>query len=552
MTPTTTQPPNMEPMDARNTSEPHSKPRTTPSFAPGGTAQIFRSAPSPMDLVSGTQSPFHSNPAARAVPTAATPTFKAAGTSMTSCGAASPFATFPQNVTLSTSTVTDGSPARSMTENKSEPTKLSDSSHKPLKIDPSKYINIPDEMPHLTPSYPAALFGGLSADDEHVTVWEPATGKTVAGNAAPYRRNLKQWLESHKGWEEKADELKSSKRRAAARRSKQAATNFASLCAFPVAKSMSTRALKKFKDSRVPRPEKSLSTWSPEDYVRLQEILFRIGQECHARQRFGDVPLPTDCWERVHAHVGSTRKGTDVVYLAHHILEFGIQKSMHEIAVHNNSDELGPSAIGIPGHTDYSMHSPGPGSVGSYDSWRAPGSYGAASLPNMGSGGLSAITNSFRTPKEPRITVWHPETGKTISGNAAPCRRNLESWMAQHPGWVPKAETQLSSARRSRAKKARPMSVPTATAIPIAGASLEHMPHLSDAVQGLLDLGCSVGSYNSNSGFLGGGSLGKPPSSLGRSFAATQKNKHMSSVSSSGAENEDEDQTDSEDDEMEM
>ncbi len=537
-------------MDVRNTS-PSTKARRTPSFAPGGTAQMFRSAPSPMDIVSGTQSPFQSNPAPRGVPAGTTPTFKTA--SMTSSGVASPFSPFAQNVTLSTSSVTDGSPARSITENKSHPAKISDTSLKQLKIDPSKYMSIPEEMPHLTPSYPAALFGGLSADDEHVTVWEPATGKTVAGNAAPYRRNLKQWLESHQGWEEKADELKSSKRRAAARRSKQAATNFASLCAFPVARSMSTKALKKFNDAKVPEPEKSLSAWSPEDYVRLQEILFRIAQECHTIQRYGDVPLPSDCWERVHAHVGTNRKATDVVYLAHHILEFGIQKSMHEITVHNNSSELAPSAIGIPGRSDNCAHSPGPASIGSYDSWRAPGSFGAASLPNMGSGGLSAITNSFRTPKEPRITVWHPETGKTISGNAAPCRRNLEAWMAQHPGWVPKAETQLSSARRSRAKKTRPMSVPVATAIPIAGASLEHMPHLSDAVQGLLDLGCSAGSYNSNSGFLGGSSLGKPPSSLGRSFTATQKNKHISSVSSSGAENEeDEDQTDSEDDEMEM
>ncbi len=310
-------------------------------------------------------------------------------------------------------------------------------------IDPSAYTNIPESLQSLTPSYPAALFGGLSADDEHVTVWEPRTGKTVAGNAAPYRRNLSTWLETHKGWEEKADELKSSKRRAAARRSKQAATWFASLCAFPIAKTLSDDALKRFQDSKAPTPSESLSDWSADDYVRLQEVLFRVGRDGHVKQR-EDLPLATDRWDRVVQNLGSNKKPTDVLYLSHHMLQFGIQKTMHELNVASGNGNVSgaSSAIGIPGRSENTpgMNSPASASYGSYEqsmAWRGPGSFGANSLPSMGSGGLSAITNSFRTPKEPRITVWHPDTGKTISGNAAPCRRNLDAWMAQHPAGCP-------------------------------------------------------------------------------------------------------------------
>lgn len=548
----------MEPMDVDNSESPALASRVLNPTRPGrfaGTAQVFRSVNTPMEMAHGTQSPFQSTGAPRPSPPIGASHFKS---SMAACGASSPF-------TRINAPTSYGSQAMSLPakhghsksavdrKNIAKAPEMSSMSSGSLSrsVDLSSYRTIPDSLPNLTPSYPAALFGGLSADDEHVTVWEPATGKTVAGNAAPYRRNLTQWLETHKGWEEKADELKSSKRRAAARRSKQAATNFAALCAFSVAKSLSKDAIRRFRDARVETPVKSLSDWSPEDYVRLQEILFRVGQESYSKilnpkQLDSDVPLPADCWERVGQHVGSNKRKTDVVYLAHHILEFGIQKSTHElhVASGNGLRSGGTGAIGIPGRSDNmsGQHSPGSTSIGSVDGWRGPGSFGANSLPNMASGGLSAITNSFRTPKEPRITVWHPDTGKTISGNAAPCRRNLEAWMAQHPGWVPKSETQLSSARRSRNKKTRPMSVPNATAIAIAGSSMNASPvreqsPLLDAVQGLLGLGVSAGSYNSNSGVLYGGGIGKRSNS-GRGATPMKKGAVTSSVSSSsGAEN---------------
>ncbi|KAI0563922.1 BRK domain containing protein [Gracilaria domingensis] len=144
---------------------------------------------------------------------------------------------------------------------------------------------MPRSLPHLAPSYPATLFGALSPDDEHVTVWEPLTGKTVAGNAAPYRRNLGAWLSAHPGWEEKADELKSSKRRSAARRARAAALSFSVLCCYPVAAFLADDAAKrlaalstKHADDALLCDENAIASWTADDFVRLQEALFTLGQ----------------------------------------------------------------------------------------------------------------------------------------------------------------------------------------------------------------------------------------------------------------------------------
>lgn len=567
----------MEPMDveapAKAPPKPACPPPTHPAGPFGGTGQVFN-VPASLPI-NGTQSPFQAK-SMSAAPSTVSPTYLQA---MPACGAASPFAKVqskdaivasPFNVGPNANVFAKSLPPQriSLTIPKAEPRRpkddlmsassLPNQSPAPMAspaVDVTSFAVIPESMGSLTPSYPAALFGGLSADDEHVTVWEPRTGKTVAGNAAPYRRNLSTWLETHQGWEEKADELKSSKRRAAARRSKQAATCFASLCAFPIAQRLSEDALKKFEDSKAPTPTTSLSDWSPDDYVRLQEILFRVGRDGHAKQR-EKLPVPVDSWDRVLQNLGVNKKPTDVLYLTHHMLQFGIHKSKHELmAVGGNGNTNAPtSAIGIPGRTETTpgLNSPASASYGSFDqsaAWRGPGSFGAASsLPTMASGGLSAITNSFRTPKEPRITVWHPDTGKTISGNAAPCRRNLEAWMAQHPGWLPKAETQLSSSRRTRNKKGRPMSVPS-TGIAMYGSN--GTPHSygrnspeDDAIQGLLGLG-SAGSFNS----VGGGASLLMASGIGkRTQSVRQKKALTSSVSSSSAgDPEDTDTSDDED-----
>jgi len=34
-----------------------------------------------------------------------------------------------------------------------------------------------------------------------------------------------------------------------------------------------------------------------------------------------------------------------------------------------------------------------------------------------------------------RVTVWNPTTGKKLSGNASPFRRNLHKYLAAHPDW---------------------------------------------------------------------------------------------------------------------
>jgi len=47
-----------------------------------------------------------------------------------------------------------------------------------------------------------------------------------------------------------------------------------------------------------------------------------------------------------------------------------------------------------------------------------------------------------------RVTVWNPITGKKLSGNAAPFRRNLEKYLASHPDWEECPDTGDSKKRR--------------------------------------------------------------------------------------------------------
>lgn len=359
--------------------------------------------------------------------------------------------------------------------------------------------SLPQSLPNLSPSFPATLFGGLSADDEHVTVWEPSSGKTVAGNAAPYRRNLKSWLVAHPGWEEKADELKSSKRRSAARRSRAAADAFAALCCYPVARTLATEAaryLHALGDGEH-KSEEAMMLWTNDDWVRLQDALFRLGQELH-----GNKPICTQVdeskWAHVTAQIGGSKMQGTVVYCAHHMLTRGIEKSRREMGM---GSTFGGTSVGD-GEMD------GFGRRGGDSS-----NFGPSSLPvNMAFGG-SFLEKSFRAPREPRVTVWNPSNGRTISGNAAPCRRNLETWMRQHPGWVPKEEGQLSSSRRNRSRsggKVRPSSLPNRRSRGIGGVSFgaePESPHFQDAIQGLLCLSRSpsVGLSPGHSLTSGGG-----------------------------------------------
>lgn len=365
----------------------------------------------------------------------------------------------------------------------------------PLSTSPSTAA-LPQSLPNLSPSFPATLFGGLSADDEHVTVWEPNTGKTVAGNAAPYRRNLAAWLGAHPGWEEKADELKSSKRRSAARRSRAAADAFAVLCCYPVATFLANEAagyLGALGDGDHCN-EEAMMTWTNDDFVRLQEALFRLGQEIHGQVSKSNGVSERQ-WSQVSAQIGGGKLQGAVVYCAHHMLTRGIAKSRKEIVAAGGGGITqgmfgGMVVTGMRG--DFRVGSPG--SVGSHDMGGLGiiDNVGPSSLPTIQVGlGASFLEKSFRAPREPRVTVWNPSNGRTISGNAAPCRRNLEAWMKQHPGWLPKEEGQLSSSRRNRGRnvKVRPSSLPTGPEVVGGGASVEpESPHFHDALQGLLCL----------------------------------------------------------------
>lgn len=317
-------------------------------------------------------------------------------------------------------------------------------------------------------------------EDEHVTVWEPSTGKTVAGNAAPYRKNLKAWLETHPGWEEKADELKSSKRRSLLRRQKQVQAAFSSLVAnvevSTVLKasaekvlSILTSGLKKDRQEQVDKEEASVIDsntpnmqqdspyrfsrprqaidWSSEETMRLQEALVYLGEEFMlARER--SCLESIDKWRNMasyvfHKTIHAERDSWDPLEddCVKDLLENTLKILEMSLYRRNLSTE---TTIASPFTCSLSS-SPKAGDM-------YPSTENAFQMPSFF---LTPSSFTGSTYREPRITVWDPKTGRTISGNAAPCAKNLESWMASHPGWVPKSEEYLSSARRVRHRKAK-------------------------------------------------------------------------------------------------
>mmetsp|Transcript_20363 Transcript_20363/g.49888 ORF Transcript_20363/g.49888 Transcript_20363/m.49888 type:complete len:459 (-) Transcript_20363:123-1499(-) len=280
----------------------------------------------------------------------------------------------------------------------------------------------PPPASSLPPRSSAALQRFSALDDEHVTVWDPATGKTVAGNAAPYRRNLAVWLAAHPGWVEKADELKSSKRRSAGRRARAAAQAFASLCGYQPVVGPLIGAVEAA--AAVAAPERDdANDWSPDEYVRLEEALVKLGHEIHAGSANADTAV---WWDTVAAAMGPNRPRDEVVHRCKAVLHQGVETLA---AVSAGGVEAG-SPVDVPVFPTLAAGSP-------------------ASLSSLGSSTTMLFERAFRSPREPRVTVWEPSTGRTISGNAAPCRKNLTAWIDAHPGWEAKPEEHLSSARRA-------------------------------------------------------------------------------------------------------
>lgn len=320
-------------------------------------------------------------------------------------------------------------------------------------------------------------------------MWEPRTGKTVAGNAAPYRRNLQSWLEAHPGWEEKADELKSSKRRSAARRLRTAAHSFAAMCCYQVASFLAGDAAARLNAILATNPTSDEKVqWSVEDFVRLQECLCRLGQQAH-KESCNVSHLDSNRWSNITFELGESKDENTVLSCAHHMLTRGITKSIIEISANRASwpTEFG-SIVECPIPSSSLIGSPAsPDLTGTPGQSMFDGHAFSAPIPS--SGAAAVLERSFRAPREPRVTVWNPANGRTISGNAAPCRRNLDAWMRQHPGWLPKEEGQLSSSRRNRNRKVRPASVPISVkAAPVRMLPAPEISDFHDAIEGLLVL----------------------------------------------------------------
>uniref|UniRef100_A0A7S0BDH8 BRK domain-containing protein n=2 Tax=Rhodosorus marinus TaxID=101924 RepID=A0A7S0BDH8_9RHOD len=310
------------------------------------------------------------------------------------------------------------------------------------------------------------LFRGVAQEDEHVTVWEPRTGKTVAGNAAPYRKNLKGWLTQHPGWEEKADELKSSKRRSAVRRQRSISAAFAAMCfhAGDIVKTILNDIEGRLKVAGYPSDNADVD-WTAEEDSRLKELIVLLAEKLYSSNGTDHAVSSEQEWEQIQSGLGSRWK------------EFQILRRARELLI-----------------TDLRSH----GGKSGQSSPRDVGSPRDDQVDTCGlslSSTLSYLERHLATPREPRITVWEPATGRTVSGNAAPCRRNLEAWIKAHPGWEPKSEDQLTSIRRQKGRRNSPMAVDES---PITAST----PDLNDVLDAMMLLGKSPlqSSHVENSG----------------------------------------------------
>ncbi|KAA8499323.1 hypothetical protein FVE85_6908 [Porphyridium purpureum] len=373
------------------------------------------------------------------------------------------------------------------------------------------------------PPFTASLFGA-APEDEHVTVWDPSTGKTIAGNAAPYRKNLSQWLAKNPNFCEKSDELKSSKRRSQNRRAKSAASLFAELCLMPELTQHIIRQLEGvLGESRenevfpIAMDEDDEPDWSSEEYVRLEEGLCHLGEELlrasssatssgggsidnEAGSR-GVLRAVTEAqWTALTSTIGTEKtqrevlsRSLAVLVRASHLASMALQSQNHALQASlddamgdDDDDEEGarPPKRSNSASLLVSLASPGSAMATGFGPDAGGLLMPALSLPPAA---MSFMDRSFRVPREPRITVWEPITGRTVSGNAAPCRRNLDQWLTAHPGWVPKGEENLSNSRRARHRKQSRSTASSTNNTPAHGPAPDPIaPSLTAALEGLL------------------------------------------------------------------
>jgi len=306
-----------------------------------------------------------------------------------------------------------------------------------------------------TAPFSILLFRGVPQEDEHVTVWEPRTGKTVAGNAAPYRKNLKGWLTQHPGWEEKADELKSSKRRSAVRRQRSISAAFAAMCfhAGDIVKTILNDIEGRLEAGGYSSDNTELD-WTAEEDSRLKELIVLLAEKLYSNNGRDQTVSSQQEWKQIQSSLGSRWTEYQMLHRARELL-------ITDLRFHGGkSGQSSPGDIGSPrdDHVDTS----------------------GLSLSST----LSYLERHLATPREPRITVWEPASGRTVSGNAAPCRRNLEAWIKAHPGWEPKSEDQLTSIRRQKGRRSSPMAVDEST---ISAST----PDLNDVLDAMMLLGKS-------------------------------------------------------------
>lgn len=134
-------------------------------------------------------------------------------------------------------------------------------------------------------------------------------------------------------------------------------------------------------------------------------------------------------WTALAVSVCSHRCALDVYQRARYMLRHGTSSYEHAAATWSPATSPEASAVS-------------PREVG--------GENGRAVVPSLSLPSNATERSTFKAQREPRVTVWDPSTGRTVSGNAAPCKRNLKAWIAAHPGWEVKRDEYLSSSRRGK------------------------------------------------------------------------------------------------------
>merc|ERR1712166_367282 len=133
-------------------------------------------------------------------------------------------------------------------------------------------------------------------------------------------------------------------------------------------------------------------------------------------------------------NMDSTRPSTGIITGAH-LSALELQSAHNRHVAYEPSSEVSPKSS-----TERPLLNVSPGPCIEADPCMEPGQSAVRSTN-------TSLSENEQT-EDRHITVWNPLTGKKLSGNAAPFRRNLQKYLASHPDWEECLVTGDSKKRR--------------------------------------------------------------------------------------------------------